>query len=392
MDVMKKAKEIMPEIIQIRRHIHAHPELGGKEYHTSDLIKSRLIKMEIDDITTPTDTSVIATIRGRKGGGRCIALRADIDALPVQEETGLDFASEKEGIMHACGHDMHTAMMLGNAKLLYDMRNDFRGTVKLIFQHSKDTFPGGARELIDKGVVEGVDAILGMHVIPTADSRCGVIGLKEGPFTTSVDEYLFNIAGTGGDGSQPHKSKDPILAAAEMIMMFQQVQSRAVAPMETAIFMMNMIEGGHAPNVIADKVTMLGHGRAYTEEVRQTIRDNVFRIAHGVEIISGCLVEVKETRGYDACYNDPELTRDIIRILRKRRSRLEIYSKPMGFSEDFSFYSSVAGVPSVLMVLQAGNAGSAEPLSTSGCTFNESAMAYGMSAMTSCTLELLNRG
>lgn len=394
--ILQRANEIMDEIVAIRRDIHAHPELGRQEFRTSALIREKLTEYGVDEISSPTETSVIALIKGTKkdgGEGRCIALRTDIDALPIQEDSGLPFASETEGVMHACGHDMHVAMMLGNAKLLCGLRDEFAGTVKLIFQHSEDLFPGGARELVEKGVMQGVDAILGMHVFPTENEKCGIIGFKDGPITTSADEYLFEITGPGGHGAEPHKVPDPILAAAEMIMMFQQVQARAVAPRDTAIFMMNKIEGGKAPNIISDKVTMVGNARAYTAEARKTIEDYVYRIAEGVEKISGCNIKVLETLGYDACFNDAELGEWLRPVMAEfiGPERVELFTEPMGFSEDFSFYSTMTGVPEVFMLLQAGNMGEITPLHNAHCTFNEAAMPYGMAAMTGSAVRFLQR-
>ena len=391
-DLMARAKAISDEVVKIRRDIHAHPELGGREFRTSELIRNKLSELGVDEIQSPTDTSVVGIIRGRKGEGRCVALRTDIDALPVQEETGLPFASVEPGVMHACGHDIHCAMMLGNAKLLCGLRDEFAGTVKLIFQHSEDTFPGGAKELVGLGVVKDVDAVLGMHVFPTDNEKCGIVGFKPGPFTTSADEYSFDIVGTGGHGSAPHKAPDPILAAAEMIMMFQQVQARAVAPLDAAIFMMNKIEGGKAPNIIADHVYMIGNARAYTREARKAIHDYVYKIAEGVGTISGCRIDVHETLGYDACSNDPALSEEVASILRDTlgSDRVEIFREPMGFSEDFSFYSTMTGIPAVFMILQAGNDGTVESLHNARCTFNEEAIPYGMTAMTGCALGLLN--
>ncbi|MBQ6621360.1 MAG: amidohydrolase [Mogibacterium sp.] len=395
-ELLQKANEILEEIIAIRRDIHAHPEMGRKEIRTSALIREKLEEYGVDEIESPTPTSVVGVIKGRKGAGKCIAIRTDIDALPVQEETGLPFASQTPNVMHACGHDIHCAMMLGNAKILCGMRDQFAGSVKLIFQHSEDTFPGGAKELVGLGVMDGVDAVLGMHVFPTVNEKCGVIGLREGPFTTSTDDYWFEIIGTGGHGSLPHKAPDPILAAAEMIMMFQQVQARAVAPLDAAIFMMNKIEGGKAPNIIADKLIMAGNARSYTAEARAVIKDYAYRIAEGVEKISGCKINVNPAWGYDSCYNDPALTNTLLPILEESvgADRVELFDDPMGFSEDFSFYSTLTGVPAVFMILQAGTLGDPDnipSLHNARCTFNEEAIPYGMAAMIGCALGFLRQ-
>jgi len=216
-------------MVEIRRDIHRHPEIGRNEVRTSALIRKKLEEYGVDAIERPVPTAVVALIHGARGPGRCVALRCDIDALPVQEETGLPYTSENPGIMHACGHDMHASMMLGAAKILCGMRERFAGCVKLIFQHSEDTLPGGAKELVEKGVLENphVDAIYGMHVLPDAH-RAGQVGFHIGPITTSVDLFDFTVSGRGGHGSQPQNTTDPVLAAAQMIVMMQQIVARRV--------------------------------------------------------------------------------------------------------------------------------------------------------------------
>lgn len=393
-NILDRAKAIQEEIVAIRRDIHAHPEMGHQEVRTSKLIAETLQKYGVDKIETPTPTSVVATITGKaaKGDGlKCVALRTDIDALGIQEETGLDFASTVPNMMHACGHDMHCAMMLGNAKLLTSMRDQFGGTVKLIFQHSEDTFPGGSRELVAEGVMKGVDAILGLHVISSENEKCGTIGIKDGPITTSADEYEFVVTGPGGHGSMPNKVPDPILAAAEIIVMLQQVQARAVPPLDASIIMMNKIQGGHAPNIIADKVTMVGNARAYKAEVRKIIEETVYKVARGVEEISGCKVQVNATFGYDPCFNDPGLYSSVLPNLKKvlGEEKVEIFAEPMAFSEDFSFYSTLTGVPALFLLMEAGNLNGVQPLHNAQVTFNEDALPYGMTTMVSSALMLL---
>lgn len=393
-NLLDMARAIQEDVVAIRRDIHAHPELGHHEERTSRLIAEKLSQIGVDKIETPTPTSVVATIVGtadKQAGMKCVALRTDIDALPVQETTGLEFASCTPGVMHACGHDIHCAMMLGNARILNSIKDQFGGTVKLIFQHSEDTFPGGSRELVGAGVMHGVDAILGLHVNSSENAKCGTIGIKEGPFTTSADEYEFVITGPGGHGSTPHKVPDPILAAAEIIMMLQQIQSRNVPPLDACIIMMNKIQGGTAPNIISDKVTMVGNARAYKPEVRKIMEETVFRIARGVEEISGCQIQVNAAFGYDPCFNDPELVSIITPLLGEvlGPEKVSVYQDPMSFSEDFSFYSTLTGVPELFMILEAGNLGDIKPLHSAQVTFNEEAMPYGMAAMVGSALRLL---
>ena len=393
MDFLVEANKIIDEIVEIRRDIHRHPELGNQEFRTSNLVKEKLQEFGVDKIENPNETAIVATIKGNKDNGKCIAIRADMDALPVEEATGLDFASENAGVMHACGHDMHTSMMLGNAKMLCNARDQFEGTVKLIFQNSEEIMPGGAKFLVEKGVLDGVDAVLGMHVLPSENDEVGVVTFKEGPMATAVDEYAIEVIGTGGHGASPHKVPDPILAASQLIVLFQQVQARNVAPLDVAIFMMNKIEGGKVPNVISDRCTMRGNARTFSEETRKIVEHKVYDIAEGVEKISGCKINVNYIKGYDACINDPELNdfvRDTI-IEKLGKEHYDLLPEPMGFSEDFGYYGSLTGLPTVIMMLKVGHVNDLVTLHNPHFAGYEEAMPYGMAAMCSSVVGFLNR-
>ena len=232
-DIRSFVDTIFDELVSIRRDIHAHPELGMHEVRTSALIRSELEKMGVDEIRQPLPTAVVALIHGKKGPGKCVALRADIDALPVHEETGLPFASETEGIMHACGHDLHTTMLLGAAKTLCHMRDQFTGTVKLIFEPSEDLMPGGARALVAAGVMENphVDAIFGQHVCPSENDSVGRMQLYKGYFTSAVDLFHITVHGKSGHGAAPHTARDAIACAGYLITVLQTVVSRRIDPM-----------------------------------------------------------------------------------------------------------------------------------------------------------------
>lgn len=392
-DYLSKANSIYDRIIEIRRDIHRHPELGGTETRTSGIVKKVLEEIGVDEIQEGVGTSVIAIIRGGKGPGKCIALRADMDALPVIENTGLPFSSEVPGVMHACGHDFHVAMMLGNAMLLNEMKDEIAGTIKIIFQHSEEKQPGGARPLVAAGVMEGVDAILGMHVSPSEPEDIGKVAFREGPFTTFADEFYFKIHGSGGHGSQPQKSQDVILTASEMITMFERLQSREITPGDWAVFMMNHINGGTATNIIPDLLEMSGNARGYVEEVRQKIYSNATRTVAAMEEISGCQIEMNYSKGYDPVYNDEALTELLLEELPKviGEDRVIRMDEPLSFSEDFSFYSTLTGVPQVLMILRGGHEGDKlVPLHNASFAIKEEAAPYGIAAMVGSVIAYLS--
>ena len=393
-EIQNRTEACTEEIVSIRRKIHHHPEIGRKEVQTSALIREKLKEYGVDSIESPVPTAVVALIHGHKPG-KCVALRADIDALPVTEETGLPFASEVPGMMHACGHDMHASMLLGAAKVLCGMRDAFSGTVKLIFQHSEDTLPGGAMELVEKGVLENphVDAIYAIHMLPD-ENLVGKIAMKAGPMTTSVDLYDITVTGRGGHGSEPQKTDDPILAACQMVVDMQQIVARRIDPLETGIISLGSIHSGDAPNVIPGEVKFGGVSRAYSEEVRETIRQQMFGIAKGMESISGCKFDVYYYRGYPSVVNDAalvDIAREAVSGELGADAIVEL-DRPMGFSEDFAYYQQMTGVPCAYFMLYGGHGGDrVYPLHSANCILKEEAMPAGIRTLASIAVTYLNR-
>lgn len=391
-EIHELAMENSSEVIELRRDIHKHPEIGRKEFRTANLIRKKLAEYGVDQIESPVPTAVVAIIDGKKGAGKCVALRADIDALPVEEETGLSYASEVPGMMHACGHDMHVAMLLGVAKILCQKREEFAGTVKLIFQHSEDTMPGGAKELVEKGVLENpqVDAIFGMHVYPDED-KVGKIGIHAGPLTTSVDIYNVTVKGKGGHGSEPHTTKDPILAACEMVTLLQQIPARYINPLETVVFPICTIQGGEAVNVIPSEAKFSGVARTYNNAVRGQIKEQVTQIAEGIGTLSGCRIEVDHIVGYPACYNDKALIEVAESAIGETLGEDAIVQlgEPKSFSEDFSYFTELSDIPGAYMLLFAGHEGDLVSLHNPKCAMKEEAMPTGVAAMASTALKFL---
>ena len=343
-DIRSFVDTIFDELVSIRRDIHAHPELGMHEVRTSALIRSELEKMGVDEIQQPLPTAVVALIHGKKGPGKCVALRADIDALPVHEETGLPFASETEGIMHACGHDLHTTMLLGAAKTLCHMRDQFAGTVKLIFEPSEDLMPGGARALVAAGVMENphVDAIFGQHVCPSENDSVGRMQLYKGYFTSAVDLFHISVHGKSGHGAAPHTARDAIACAGYLITVLQTVVSRRIDPMDTAVLTVGTMSGGDAVNITAGEARMVAVLRSFSDAGRDTAIQEVRRICKGIGIAFDCDIEVNLEEGYALQYNDPAMIDLVNKAVTAAGGKTEFIDKPFSGSEDFSFFGKLS--------------------------------------------------
>ncbi|MBC8489479.1 MAG: amidohydrolase, partial [Bacteroidetes bacterium] len=252
--IKRLSEEYLPEIISIRRQIHANPELSFEEYQTSDLIASLLEKYGIEFQKGIAKTGVVGLIKGKNPQGKVVALRADMDALQIKELNDVEYKSKHPGKMHACGHDVHIASLLGTAKILQEIRNEFNGTVKLIFQPSEEKYPGGAKVMIEEGVLKNpkVDVILGQHVYPELDA--GQVGMKSGKYMASTDEIFLTVKGKGGHGAIPDRNIDPVLIASHIIVALQQIVSRNAKPvMPTVITFGRIIEDGRT-NVIPNEV------------------------------------------------------------------------------------------------------------------------------------------
>ena len=390
--ICELAKALLPDVIAIRRDIHQHPELGRQEYRTSNLVRQKLISYGVDELLSLTPTSVVAIINGKKAGNKCVALRADIDALPLQEETDLPYASKNSGVMHACGHDMHTAMLLGVAQILCRNRESFGGTVKLIFQHSEDTLPGGACELVEKGVLQkpAVDAIFGLHVVP-GEGLPGTIGIRSGSMSSAVDIYDIEVQGKGGHSSSPHLACNPILAACEMISMLQRIHENTIDPAEMGVFPICRFNSGTAVNIIPENATFSGVARVLNNSLREVIKERILGIAKGIEAISNCRITVEHQAAYPGCYNDPKLAEFAkVAISNEMGSDIPVdIDHPMGFSEDFSYYTTLSDVPGLFMILYTGQGENYVPLHNPKCVLDDSALDVGISAMLSCAVRFL---
>lgn len=381
----------MDDVIAWRRHLHAHPELSFEEHETSAYIESRLHEMGIET-TRPTPTSVLGVIEGTAAApeGRavnCIALRADIDALPLQEETGEPFASTVDGVMHACGHDAHTAMLLGTAKVLMGLRDRFAGTVKLIFQHAEEKNPGGAIGMVEAGVLEGVDRVYGFHVM---NGPKGHVQAPKGNATASAGGFFVTIQGVGSHGSMPHKGVDPVLCAAQLVVALNHIVSRSIDPAQFSVVNVGSIASGAAPNVIPDTAKVGCSIRTYSQEEADIAYRRCEEVVEGIGKAYGCTYEFDWVPPYDIVYNTPEIVDEALASARKALGE-DVVSEcpPTSASEDFSAFTNVK--PGAFIFINAGDASDGLEFQNHHPKFNivEDAMEAGVRTEVQIVLDTL---
>ena len=302
MDFAQRAQQLRETIVRDRRWIHRHPELSYHEHETTAYLVCRLTRMGIPVQTFGDYTGCIATIQGGQPG-RTVLLRADIDALPIQEETGLDFASVHPGVMHACGHDCHTAMLLGAAAILSEERQALRGTVKLLFQMGEE-IGRKSEEYVERGALEGVDAIFGMHVWPTLDTGCA--NFQSGGRMACSDRFTIQIRGKSAHGSAPHLGHDAILAAAGAVMALQSLPSRVNDPLNTLVVTVGKMHGGTKDNILCDHVELVGTVRTFDRDFRRSMPRRIEEIVRGAAAIYGCTAECDYYFGPSPLINDDE--------------------------------------------------------------------------------------
>lgn len=334
-EILKKSEDLYSKMLNIRRTIHQNPELSFEEYETSKYIKNKLDELGIENQIIGK-TGVVGLIGN---GDKCVALRADIDALPIEEETGLDFASQNKGVMHACGHDMHTTMLLAAAEILKEMEDSLNGVVKLIFQPGEEKLPGGASILIEEGVLENpkVDAIFGQHIFPGEQE--GTVSLNSGPVMGAPDELYFTVKGKSTHAAQPHLGLDPIVAASNLILHFQDLITKYKDPIEPGVLSITSIKGGNSTNIIPDTVELMGTLRSFNESWRNKMHKLIYENSELLSKLYGCEIDVTIKKGYPPVINDEELTNltiDISKEILGEVNTLEFVPKMWG--EDFAFY------------------------------------------------------
>lgn len=397
-----EAAKVEPQIVEIRHDIHQHPELSNREERTSALVAAYLRKLGLDVKTGVAHYGVVAILKGGKPGP-VIAVRADMDALPVTEQTSLPFKStvrttylgQEVGVMHACGHDLHTSMLLGVASILTSMRADIPGTIKFIFQPAEEGVPagetGGAREMVAEGVLENPKAVavFGLHV--NAAEPVGQIGYSIGPALAAADTFEVKIIGKPAHGSRPDLSVDPIVTAAQFVEALQTIRSRNLAGDEPAVITVGMINGGQRQNIIAQDVTLQGTIRTFAPETRRKVEERFRAILKGVTEAAGARGEVMRYTGIPATINNPALTRESLPALERVVGKDHLKEIPAVMaSEDFSYFANV--VPGFFYRL-----GQVKPGTVSGDhhtpTFlaDDSAIPYGLTAMSYLLVDYLSR-
>lgn len=339
-EITAMAARVYDRAVELRRHFHRYPELSYREFETTRRIIEELEPLGYE-IHRPLETGCIAVLRGGVPSERVLALRADIDALPMEEEGEIKepFRSQHPGVAHCCGHDLHTANLLGTAHILASLRDAIPGTVVLVFQPGEEKPPGGARLLMESGLLQklGVQAIYGLHSYPYG--KVGEVSLIKGPMMARPDEFVLTVVGKGGHAAIPQKAIDPIVISAQIVTILQSIVSRSVNPLEPAVLTIGKISGGTVCNVIPDSVTMLGTIRSFSEELSERISRQIEETARGVAAAAGATIQYELIKGYPAVVNTPWAV-DVLEKTVASLSGLQTVplAEPIMAGEDFSFY------------------------------------------------------
>ncbi len=352
-DIKDLSLSFAGETVALRRRLHANPELSFQEHETSAFIKSELDKLNIP-WQPMANTGVVGLIKGNLSGERCIALRADMDALPIVEQNPVDYASTRLGVMHACGHDAHTSSLLTTARILQQLRDRFAGTVKLIFQPGEEVLPGGASLMINEGVLDNPkpDIIIGQHVDPSLPA--GTVAMRGGIFMASMDQLRFTVKGRGGHGAQPHTVIDPVYTASQIVISLQQIVSRKANPASPTVLSIGRFIAEGAVNIIPDEVKMEGTLRCFNEEWRKEAHQWIQQTATGIATSTGAICEVDITVGYPVLHNNHEITSQAKHAASEYMDEANLTEAAIWTAaEDFASYSQQ--IPACFYLLGVGN-------------------------------------
>ncbi len=395
-EIKEKIKEtsnrIFPKLVRLRRELHQIPELSFNEFKTSERVAKQLRNLRIRVKTGVAKTGVVGLLNGKKRG-KTVALRADMDALPIIEQTNLPYKSKSKGLMHACGHDAHMACVIGAAMILSELKDELSGNVKFIFQPSEESPPGGAKPMIQAGVLRNpkVDGIFGLHcdsAIPV-----GRVGVKEGPFMAQADSFDLTITGISGHGARPHDGVDAIVTSAQVIQALQTIASRKIDPVQPVVISVGKIQGGTKRNIICDRVVLEGTARSLNKQVAGRIPRLLKEITAGITHGAGASFELNFIPGYPVLINDPQAT-DLARAtIASMFGKLAIFeiTKPLMGAEDFAYF--LEKVPGTFLRLGTRNPqkGAIYPWHHPKFTVDEDAMKVGASVLAGLALDFLNQ-
>ena len=336
------ANQIYSDVVANRRHLHANPELSFHEYETCAYVAQKLDELGIE-YKKMANTGLVALVKGSKQSDAVVALRADMDALPIVEANDVVYKSKNPGVMHACGHDVHTSSLLGTAKILTELKNEFGGTVKLIFQPAEEKLPGGANMMIKEGVLENPkpDAVLGQHVMPLIES--GKVGFRAGKYMASTDEIYVTVHGKGGHGAQPQQNIDPVLITSHIIIALQQIISRVADPKTPSVLSFGKVIANGATNVIPNEVYLEGTFRTMDEDWRTKAHEKMKKMAEGIAEAMGGSCDFNIVRGYPFLINEEVLTADARAYAEDYLGKENVLDLDIWMAaEDFAYYSQVS--------------------------------------------------
>ena len=340
--IQQLAKDIFDEVVANRRHLHSHPELSFHEVETSAFVAGKLDELGLS-YQRMADNGLVALIKGEKPSDNVVALRGDMDALPIIEANDVPYKSQNEGVMHACGHDVHTSSLLGVAKILTSLKSEFGGTIKLIFQPAEERLPGGASLMIKEGVLENPkpQAVIGQHVMPLIDA--GKVGFRSGKYMASTDELYVTVKGKGGHAAQPHQNIDPVIITAHILTALQTVVSRSADPKSPSVLSFGKVIANGATNVIPNEVYLEGTFRALDEKWRAEAHIKMKKIAEGIAESMGGSCEFNIMKGYPFLINEPKLTAATRAHAEDYLGKENVLDLDIWMAaEDFAYYSQVA--------------------------------------------------
>jgi amidohydrolase len=377
------------ETVRTRRHLHENPELSFQEYQTAEFVKNELIALGLEPVSM-AETGLVALIKGGIPSDRVIALRADMDALPIQEVPGRSYGSKNPGVMHACGHDVHTSSLLAVAKILVALKEEIAGTIKLIFQPGEEKLPGGASLMIKAGALQNPapQAIIGQHVMPSIP--VGKVGFRPGKYMASTDELYFTVRGKGGHGAQPQSNIDPVLITAHLIVALQQLVSRMADPRMPSVLSIGRVEANGATNVIPDEVKLAGTFRTFDEKWRKKAQEQIRKLAEGLCESMGGSCEVDIQHGYPYLANNEALTHEARQYAVEFMGEDKVIDLDLWMAgEDFAYYSQVTDA--CFYRIGTGNEakGITSAVHTSTFDIDEDALSFGPGLMAYIALRQL---